>query len=199
MAKSARRDQGVMTQRKIVAICGPRGCGKSTLAKAIRKYDKFVITSFADPLKQMLVTLVTTQGCSAKIARSMFYGDLKNTPTEYLGGKTPVYAMQTLGTEWGRNLINPYIWANTWRRKILTKHKNDNIVVDDLRFITEQDVIDTFDNTYIIGVERDGYGPGNHQSEREYLHLTRNAIIQNKSSNRIQETLYEQYKALQYN
>ena len=30
-------------------------------------------------------------------------GALKEVPCELLGGKTPRYAMQTLGTEWGRD------------------------------------------------------------------------------------------------
>jgi hypothetical protein len=36
----------------------------------------------------------------------------RNRPQPLLGGKSARYAMSTLGTQWGRNLITPNIWAN---------------------------------------------------------------------------------------
>ncbi len=42
-------------------------------------------------------------------------GSLKAKPCSLLAGKTPRHAMQTLGTEWGRNCIGDGFWINLWR------------------------------------------------------------------------------------
>lgn len=62
-------------------------------------------------------------------------GDLKEVPCDHLCGKTPRYAMQTLGTEWGRVLIGDDLWTDAWHSKVA---KVDGAVVtDDCRFPNE--------------------------------------------------------------
>jgi hypothetical protein len=63
---------------------------------------KYARAAFADPLKDMLVT-----GLSVTRERDLD-GPHKHDPTNY-GGKSPRELMQTLGTEWGRELIDPDI------------------------------------------------------------------------------------------
>ncbi len=69
-------------------------------------------------------------------------GDLKETPTELLAGQTPRWAMQTLGTEWGRELMGPDIWANAWEHAAtLVLNEGGTVVVDDCRFPNELEAV----------------------------------------------------------
>jgi hypothetical protein len=52
-----------------------------------------------------------------RIHPPQLYGDEKETPLPEFGGKTPRQMMQTLGTEWGRNLIDAEIWITLWKRQ----------------------------------------------------------------------------------
>ena len=67
-------------------------------------------------------------------------GDLKERPCALFGGKTPRQAMQWLGTEWGRELVNPSLWIDAW--KVAVDREPDRlIVVDDVRFSNEAQAI----------------------------------------------------------
>ncbi len=121
----------------------------------------------------------------------MFYGDLKNTPSEYLGGRTPTYAMQTIGTEWGRDLMHIDLWVNAWMRKALRLIERHDIVIDDLRFLSEERVIRSLERSTIVRIERDGYTPGDHQSEQEFPLIKPDLIIINGSS---PDKMYDELK-----
>jgi len=111
----------------IIAIMGKKGCGKSTASKHLELSHGFKRISFADPLKCMLLSL----GLSSE----ELWGSKKEVPSELLGGKTPRHAMQTLGTEWGRNLIYKDFWVSAW--KLQVGKCSTPIVVDDLRYLNE--------------------------------------------------------------
>ena len=76
------------------------------------------------------------------LSREQVDGVLKETPSHLLCGATPRRAMQTLGTEWGRNMIGPDVWVR------LTMHRVDellasgvNVIIDDVRFDNEAEAI----------------------------------------------------------
>lgn len=117
----------------IIALCGASGAGKSTLADLLtRSRLGFVKAPFALPIKVMLGSLLELQG--VKELPQMLNGDLREVPTPYLSGQTPRYAMRTLGTEWGRELMHDNFWVEIWRNGIRNRRK---VVVDDLRFSNE--------------------------------------------------------------
>ena len=64
-----------------------------------------------------------------------------------MGGKTPRWAMQSLGTEWGRDLIHNDLWINAWKSTL----PDGNIVVDDIRFLNEVETIQD-EGGYIINI-----------------------------------------------
>lgn len=127
------------TDRKIIAVTGLMGSGKSTVAKMLCDKHGFEPMKFAYPLKAMLRALYDTCGLDVVTIERKIEGDLKEVPCEYLQGKTPRFAMQTLGTEWGRLLIHPDLWVNMMKYRILSCR--GNVVIDDCRFSNEARVV----------------------------------------------------------
>lgn len=113
----------------LVALTGFAGCGKTTIANELVARG-FVRVRFAGPLKSMLMTLGLTY--------EQVDGSEKEIPIDLLCGKTPRWAMQSLGTEWGRILIGHAIWSRaTIRIAKQLLAEGESVVIDDLRFDTE--------------------------------------------------------------
>ncbi len=49
--------------------------------------------------------------------------------------------MQTLGTEWGRNLIASDLWIRAWQHALANVPAGVPVVVDDCRFPNEADAV----------------------------------------------------------
>jgi hypothetical protein len=144
----------------IVGLSGYAGAGKSTAATELVAMG-YQRRKFAAPLKNMMRALLLAQGADAAERERMIEGDLKEVPTVYLNGQTPRYAMQTLGTDWGRALISESLWADAAVRDV-TGHA----VFDDVRFDNEAEAIRSRGGV-IIEIRRPGVGPvNNHVSER---------------------------------
>ena len=101
----------------IVGITGFKGSGKSTVANVFTQHG-YAYKPFAGPLKAMLMALLLGAEVPQELAVRALYGDLKESPMESLGGRTARHAMQTLGTEWGRDLISPSLWTDAWKRSV---------------------------------------------------------------------------------
>lgn len=87
--------------------------------------------------------------------------------------------MQLFGTEIMRNILDDKIWINC----ILNRSNKNNLIISDLRFITEYEEIKKR-NGFIIYIDR-GLTPGTHKSESEMqILLNQNKfdlIINNKN------------------
>ena len=115
----------------LIGLCGPAGAGKSTIAKIIsRRYGGLVIP-IATPIKKMLEAL------------GVDWRHLSGTPEEkeealdIFGGKSARYAMQQLGTEFGRTNFGEDFWVNSWLRIVDGFKQYKLIVADDVRFENE--------------------------------------------------------------
>jgi len=108
----------------IVGICGPARAGKDTIAKVLKSMG-YVKDSFAGPIRCYVAEI-----CGLTLDQ---LEEVKDFPSDALAGKTPRYAMQTLGTEWGRNLIDQDIWINYLMRRSMGMR----LVVPDIRFENE--------------------------------------------------------------
>ena len=144
----------------VLALAGRAGAGKSTLAAELVAQHGYTLLKFAAPLKSMLAAL--------GLSEEEIEGARKESPSALLGGATPRYAMQTLGTEWGRSLINADLWVHAWRRQaeqILAD--GGRVVVDDCRFFNELDAVLQLGGVAVRLLRPGPVIVGAHQSERE--------------------------------
>lgn len=113
---------------RLIGVAGAAGSGKGTVAEFIQQRGALVI-SCADPIKDSLTALFG-------FAEGAW--EDRNWKERMLPmlGQSPRQLAQTLGTEWGRNMVNEDLWIATvvgrWRRAncALT-------VVPDIRFDNE--------------------------------------------------------------
>jgi hypothetical protein len=120
---------------RIIGLTGLAGSGKSTVAKRLVDQHGFVLVKFAGPLKAMLEALGVSR-------HEMEHPDLKTAPCAALGGNTPRWAMQSLGTEWGRQCMGTDFWCRIGMRtaqRVLDE--GGSVVFDDVRFPNERDAI----------------------------------------------------------
>ena len=127
----------------IIGIAGPAQSGKSTLSNEFRRLiefrgGEFHEKPFAGPLKAML----------AAVGVDISEAGKNVLDTRFLA--TPRILMQTLGTEWGRNL-SPGCWLNVWRSQLPA---NGLVLVPDVRFENEVDVIRSMGGRIIHVIRR---------------------------------------------
>lgn len=134
--------------------------GKSEAAKWLRDKRGYRICKFANPIREMLATLLEMCGYTNPEAHALMFSDeYKDTPLVLLAGSpTPRDLMKSLGTEWGRELVHPGLWAVAAVGSMQQWPKHWNFVIDDLRFPNEWEILENFAAT-IIKVEREGYPP----------------------------------------
>jgi hypothetical protein len=135
-----------VTPPVLVAICGLAGSGKSTCAEFLVREWGYTNIKFASPIKEMLRALGLND--------NHLEGGLKEIPTALLAGQSPRHAMQTLGTEWGREQMGLDFWVDIWRlsaAKIIGE--GGKVVVDDCRFPNELRAI-RFLNGQAVTIQR---------------------------------------------
>ncbi len=154
---------------KIIGLVGAMGSGKSTVATCITRYG-YKRVRFSAPLKNMFRAI--------GLGYEHIEGNLKEEPCDLLSGFTPRYCMQTLGTEWARNLIDKGFWTNIWQKEAL---KWPRVVAEDCRFPNEAQAIRSLGGE-IWAVKRDGFNFHGHSSETEMVDIYPDKIILNNSS-----------------
>jgi hypothetical protein len=108
--------------------------GKSTVASFLRDQFDYQIKPFAGPLKGMVRQFLEDAGLNKEqIHYYMAEGKEAVLPGEWERPTTARYLMQTLGTEWGRELVGGNIWLKLWGSSI----DGAKVVVDDVRFPNE--------------------------------------------------------------
>jgi hypothetical protein len=147
---------------KLIALAGPKGSGKSHIAKLVTQNTGGIVLSFAGPIKAMLAK-------AEILPPEAFLPEHKENTAHGRCGKSPRYLMQTLGTEWGRQIIGEDIWVETVVSQIKTlqaAQKHPLIVIDDLRFGNEAKAIVNLGGK-IYRVRRAGFDyTGEHASEQ---------------------------------
>ena len=116
-----------MPQAPLIGIAGRARSGKDTVANFIVAAIGGYRYSFADPIRAMLAPLGVDMSDPYWQAR-------KEEPIPALG-VSPRRMMQTLGTEWGRQLINPDLWLIMAHQRLL--QNGPGMIISDVRFDNE--------------------------------------------------------------
>jgi hypothetical protein len=118
----------------IIGIHGRARSGKDTVADILCRYHGFVRLAFATPIKDMLIN-------GGLCRREDLEGNDKETPLPNIG-VTARRLMQTLGTDWGRNMIGADVWIKR-ADQILQQYLKftKNVVVTDVRFANEAEYV----------------------------------------------------------
>lgn len=104
--------------------------GKDTVANHLHDAHNFTRMAFATPLKDMLIALGVPRA-------NLDAPELKDVVIDWIG-QSPRQLMQSLGTEWGRGLLDDEIWLrHAARRMVYMKKLGPNVVVTDVRYANE--------------------------------------------------------------
>lgn len=173
----------------LIGLIGRKGSGKDTAAAVLlaRGYQN---VKFAGALKDMLRHLLAYQGVDGDTIERMIEGDLKEVPTPFLGGQEPRFAMQTLGTEWGRKLIAEDLWVTS----AIARSDGRRSVITDVRFPNERDAILEAGGV-CFGITADWIKPtpGEHESEALIDQMIAALPDDRKMVNRLAAPGYEEY------
>jgi rhodanese-related sulfurtransferase len=145
---------------ELIALVGLRRSGKDTAARALidAGYEN---VKFADVLKAMLRTYLAFRGMPPCQVEAVIEGEMKERPLAVFGGKSARFAMQSLGTEWGRDLIYPDIWVDAAMDRA---RQFGRVVVTDCRFPNEYAAVKVNGGT-VIKITRPGTTVDSHPSE----------------------------------
>lgn len=116
---------------KLIGLTAPARAGKDTVGGILHTHFAAARVAFANPLRAALRAMIPG------LTDEHFFGNLKEVEIPWLG-KSPRQMMQTLGTEWGRNLVHNELWLKIAEQTI-DAHMNNllHVAVTDVRFENE--------------------------------------------------------------
>jgi hypothetical protein len=162
---------------RVVALAGAAGSGKDTAADYLVKQYGYARYAFAGPLKAAL---------NAMFGWTMAMWNDREWKERVLSdvGKSPRQMAQTLGTEWGRELVNRDLWMMLAARAVSSAHINgfDGIVFTDCRFANEAEFV-LAQSGFVLQIVRPGVSAVSaHVSEKTLpAHLISSTIVNDSS------------------
>lgn len=136
------------------------------------------LIKFADGLKEMLRAYFRFVGLNESQIEAHIEGPQKELSTPLLCGQSTRWAVQTLGTEWGRKLIADNLWVQAALAKAMLYPR---VVISDCRFPNEAQAVKAQGGT-IIRVERDGLTVDSHPSEQLIADIPADYTILNNTT-----------------
>lgn len=153
----------------VIGFTGAAGSGKDTAADVLREHHRLLKLSFAEPLYDM-VSIVTRTPVEVLKTRAG-----KEVTLDRVGA-SPRVMLQTLGTEWGRNMIAPDLWIKNLDSRLSAIDNRVGIlglVVSDVRFKNEVDYIHELGGE-VWRIER----PANPNSTTASAHASENSTLE---------------------
>lgn len=142
---------------RLIGVTGRAGVGKDTLADYLCTVEGYERYSLASPLKAAIEAAFS-------LPANIWDRDRKEVVIPWIG-KSPRQLAQTLGTEWGRNLVAPDIWLRCLGQVIdAMPREKPGLVVPDVRFENEARYI-LERGGVIVRVTRDVPAVASHPSE----------------------------------
>lgn len=111
----------------LIGLAGLKRSGKSTVAGMLRDYG-FVEDSFAYPIRCAVAQILGISLAKLEEEKERIIPEI---------GTTPRRMMQTLGTEWGRCLVD----SNLWLLSMHWRMEGVDTVISDVRFNNEAEFI----------------------------------------------------------
>lgn len=115
---------------KLIGIHGKARSGKDTVANYLVEKYEYERFAFADPMKMGMMEMLGWTW-------EHVYG-VRKEEVDPMYGVSPRHALQTLGTDWGREMINKDIWIIAGLQKI---KRMELCVIADIRFDNEADMV----------------------------------------------------------
>lgn len=185
----------------IIGLCGLAGSGKDTAADFLIQDHGFVRIALADPLKRIcrdVFQFTDDQLWGPSASRNA--PDLRFLQTDPVVDKypqylTPRFALQTLGTDWGRRCL-PNVWIDYALRMAAQVLEEDwkydpeigthgvktgskGVVISDVRFRNEVDAVKKVGGRVWL-ITRQGAGltgkAAQHRSEQEMNEISRESF-----------------------
>lgn len=158
----------------IIAVCGQKGSGKSTVARMLQIETKFEVRQFAETIKKIVCDLA---GCSMEDLEDYDFKE-NNIPPAYLHPYCtttfPTYRslLQGIGDLFREK--NPDIFVHATLHN--APHK---LIISDCRLLNEARLVKE-QGGVVVFVERDmPKGKDSHKSEMQVLDITPDYIIKN--------------------
>ena len=140
---------------RLIGLAGRKGVGKDVIADVLCQCG-YTKRALALPLKTACRHLFM-------FSDNQLWGDDKDVIDERYG-KSPRELMQIFGTDFLRNMISKTFWIDRFKEWYNTQ--NGNIVVSDVRFLNEVEMIQQLGGKVIL-VKRDGLDSDEtHESEQ---------------------------------
>lgn len=161
----------------LIGLIGKAGVGKDTAARHLYREHGLYHYAFAAPLRGMVAGLLGEAHWSDR--------EWKERPVDWIG-KSPRELLQTLGTEWGRNLVHPHLWVlkaeQVWNRIDRTSKHYNGMVISDVRFPNEADWIHSQGGVLIEILRPDAAPVAAHASEQQDLRSFSRLTINNSGT-----------------
>jgi len=135
--------------------------GKSTLTEYLEQHFRFHPVAIANPIKQLVRQLLLQCKIEARVVDQLMEA-AKETPIPKLGNKSVRELCQSLGKDWGRDLVGEDLWLNILMSNL---HPDHAYVIDGLRFPNEYHAIKARGGEVWKIIRPDAVLPNDHASE----------------------------------
>lgn len=174
-----------MNNPKIALYSPVAQSGKSTTARFLQSIIGGERLSFADPMREAIIPIAAPflPGGEAEV-REWLKDDRKDYAIIPRLGRTLRYLLQTVGTDYGRNLIHPDLWTMIARERTRRISEREPAIIDDLRFENEYAMLRDEDAILVRINRPDAPISGNrgHVSEHRLDELPFDHVINNTGS-----------------
>lgn len=145
---------------RLIGLTGKAGSGKDTAGRILAARWGYTPVAFAGVLKRMLAHLL-----GVEVAQ---FEDRQWKERPCWTGKSPREMLQTLGTEWGRELVHPDLWV-MYLERLIKQSRSRRYVVTDLRFPNEAEMVRRYDGVIIQLVRDSAPAVAAHSSEQQHV------------------------------
>lgn len=157
---------------RLIGIAGRARAGKNTTATLLKGFFPSVEYAFADPIRKMLAAIGIDMN-------DPYWRERKEKVIPGIG-KSPRQLMQTLGTEWGRDLVHPDFWLLLARQAY--DRTDFRMIITDVRFENEVAWIRKEKGLMVFVDRPNGEQVSKHVSEHPLKREPEDIIINNSGS-----------------